>query len=150
MGCSFIAFRIACSLGRAYDSDAGTSQSLTISAGKMPEQNTAGKCGLRCVWVASLLQGSLARQKTLLYGFDMSAMELLKQVGQELEKLPSADRAQFFDGVVSLEETFEAKESRAEGKALNWPDIHARHRRIFGNARLPENFVLAERQEEDQ
>ena len=77
----------------------------------------------------------------------MSAKELLKQVSDQLEQLPREEREAFFDGVVNLEQRLPPTRPRLQSRRLRWPDIHVRHRRIFGKAVLPENIVLAAREE---
>ena len=78
----------------------------------------------------------------------MSAIELLEKVKLELAHLPAPEREKFFDGLLSLEETILPPQKSAANH-LEWPDIHERHRRIFGDRVLPENIVLAAREEED-
>ena len=79
----------------------------------------------------------------------MSAKELLKQVSLQLEQLPPDEREESLDSIASLEQTTSAPKSQITGKSLAWPDIRARHQRIFGNVVLAENIVLAAREEED-
>jgi hypothetical protein len=71
----------------------------------------------------------------------MSAVELLKQV----EALPARERESFVLALLKLE----AKPSPAKrkGRRVEWPDIEARTKRIFGKRVFP-NLVLLERQEE--
>jgi hypothetical protein len=79
----------------------------------------------------------------------MSAAELLKQVSKEFSKLSADEREKFVDGVLDLEGTASVAEPASTGTALKWPDIEARHRRIFGKSKLPVNLVLEAREEED-
>jgi hypothetical protein len=71
----------------------------------------------------------------------VSAVELLKQV----EALPAREREKF---VLALRK-LEAKPSDGKRKSqrVEWPDIEARTKRIFGERVFP-NLVLLERQEE--
>jgi hypothetical protein len=78
----------------------------------------------------------------------MSAKELLEQIGKQLEQLPAEEREAFLDGVVNLEQSLPSKKEPFSRRSLQWPDIHARHRQIFGNLVLDENIVLAAREEE--
>lgn len=78
----------------------------------------------------------------------MSAKELLEQVSKQLEQLPLEEREAFLDGVVSLEQKLPFTNESHSHQSLQWPDIHMRHRRIFGNVILPENVVLAAREED--
>lgn len=79
----------------------------------------------------------------------MSASELLRQVGQQLKQLPLAEREKFLDGILNLEYALPRAIRSVAGAPLRWPDIHARHRRIFGDTVLAENVVLAAREEEE-
>ncbi len=78
----------------------------------------------------------------------MSASELLDELGERLERLPPLERERFFDGIAALELRFGRRELATAPRPLPWPDIHARHRRIFGDEVLPENIVLAARAED--
>lgn len=71
----------------------------------------------------------------------MSAAELLKQV----KALPAREREKFVLAVLTLDE---ARPTRSNGKQkrVNWPDVEARAKRIFGERVLP-NLVLLEREE---
>lgn len=71
----------------------------------------------------------------------MSAAELLRKV----ESLPAREREKFLLALV----TQEAKRPKTKRmvKRVEWPDIEARARRIFGDRVLP-NLVLLEREEE--
>ena len=40
------------------------------------------------------------------YAFHVSASELLKQVGQQLKKLPAEEREKFLEGILNLESGF--------------------------------------------
>jgi hypothetical protein len=71
----------------------------------------------------------------------MSAAELLKQI----KALPAREREKFLLAVLTLDETMPAR-SNGKRKRVNWPDVEARARRIFGNRVLP-NLVLLEREE---
>ena len=75
------------------------------------------------------------------YPPEMSASELLKQV----KALPPRERQKFLLAVLTLEE---AAPSRAKSRTrrVNWPDVEARARRIFGERVLP-NLVSLEREE---
>jgi hypothetical protein len=79
----------------------------------------------------------------------MSASELLREVGEQLRKLPTEERERFFEGMVSLEDALPHGNGEGAVRPLAWPDIQARHQRIFGDTLLPENVVLAGREEED-
>ena len=78
----------------------------------------------------------------------MSAIELLQKVKLDLAHLPAEEREKFFDGVLTLEEGSLPSQKTA-GNHIEWPDIRERHRRIFGDRALPENIVLAAREEEE-
>ena len=78
----------------------------------------------------------------------VSATDLLEQVKQELQRLPAREREKFFDGLAGLEERLPSSHPTSE-IPLAWPDIQARHRRIFGDAVLPENIVLEAREREE-
>jgi hypothetical protein len=79
----------------------------------------------------------------------MSAIELLEKVRLDLAHLTAAEREEFFDGLLTLEESIPAPQKSAHDH-VQWPDIHERHRRIFGDRVLPENIVLAAREDEEQ
>jgi hypothetical protein len=79
----------------------------------------------------------------------MSASELLEQVRKQLKKLPAAEKDRFFTEIVALEGALTPNHKDRKVPVLNWPDIHARHHRIFGDTVLQENVVLAARDEED-
>lgn len=79
---------------------------------------------------------------------DMSAVELLEIVKGELALLPVEERERFLDGLVALEGVTPFQQS-STGDRVQWPNIHQRHRHIFGDRVLPENIVLAAREEED-
>ena len=72
----------------------------------------------------------------------MSTTELLEQV----RALPARERRKFVRGILALEEAPPAGTSE-QIKAVRWPDVEARARRIFGERTLP-NLVLLEREEE--
>ena len=78
----------------------------------------------------------------------MSAIELLEKVKLELAHLPAPERDRFFDGLLSLEDGMLVSQ-KSDGERIQWPDIHERHRRNFGDQVLPENVVLSAREEED-
>ncbi|MBI2926914.1 MAG: hypothetical protein HYY24_14560 [Verrucomicrobia bacterium] len=78
----------------------------------------------------------------------MSAIELLEKVRGELAHLRAEERERFFDGLTTLEDVMPFPQNSA-GDHVQWPDIHERHRRIFGDCVLPENVVLAAREEEE-
>jgi hypothetical protein len=69
----------------------------------------------------------------------MSAVELLKQV----KALPPRERRKFFLAVLSLEDGAPARSPRIT-RRVQWPDVQARAKRIFGDCVLP-NLVLSER-----
>lgn len=71
----------------------------------------------------------------------MSAVELLEQV----KALPARERKKFFQAVLTLEEDEPARTGSGRPH-VNWPDVEARARRIFGDRILP-NLVLLEREE---
>ena len=71
----------------------------------------------------------------------MSTVELLKQV----KALPAHEREKFFLAVLTLEEEAPGR-SNGKKKRVQWPDVEARARRIFGDRVLP-NLVLLEREE---
>jgi len=79
----------------------------------------------------------------------MSASELLEQVRKELKKLPAEQQERFFDEILTLEGNPARDNVQPAAGSLPWPDIHARHRRIFGDTVLQENIVLAAREEEN-
>ncbi len=72
----------------------------------------------------------------------MKAARLLDQV----KALPPRERQKFLAAVRTLEEETAARLT-ARAKRVEWPDVQARARRIFGNRVLP-NLVLLEREEE--
>lgn len=71
----------------------------------------------------------------------MSTAELLKQV----KALPAREREKFLLAVLSLDETTRAR-SNGKKKRVNWPDVEARAKRIFGD-RVLSNLILLEREE---
>ena len=77
----------------------------------------------------------------------MSAIELIELVKQHLKHLPADEQAKFFQNLDTLEES-QARAQTGDKKSLPWPDIHERHRRIFGDRILPNNIVLAARAED--
>ena len=77
----------------------------------------------------------------------MSASELLNDVSQIVRQLPPAEQQEFFDGLFALKREVEPSSSLAGHSKADWPDIRARHRRIFGDTVFSENIVLAERGE---
>jgi hypothetical protein len=79
----------------------------------------------------------------------VSAKELLEQVSIQLKQLPPEEREAFLDGIADLDGGSACTERPSMDKPLAWPDIHLRHQRIFGQTVLPENAVLAARDEED-
>jgi hypothetical protein len=79
----------------------------------------------------------------------MSARELLRQVSEQLRELPAEEQERFFDEILALDVALPVQHDEATKHSLRWPDIHARHRRIFGGTVLPENIVLAAREEEE-
>ena len=79
----------------------------------------------------------------------MSAKELLKQVGDQLEQLPPGEREAFLDGILHLDESLPRTPRPYSSQPLRWPDIHLRHRQIFGDTVLTENIVLAAREDDD-
>ena len=78
----------------------------------------------------------------------MSAKELLDQVRKQLAQLPAVEKDRFFTEIIALEGASAPDHKQTEARPLQWPDIHARHRRIFGDTVLQENLVLASRDEE--
>ena len=79
---------------------------------------------------------------------DPNAYSLLVSTGELLEQvkaLPSREREKFLLALLKVER----KPSRRNQKngRVEWPDVEARAKRIFGNRMLP-NLVLLERQEE--
>jgi hypothetical protein len=79
----------------------------------------------------------------------VSATELIEQVKRELQGLPVNEQERFFNGVAALEQSLPSPRLPASGGTpLAWPDVQARHRRIFGDQVLPVNIVLAARDEE--
>ncbi len=71
----------------------------------------------------------------------MSAVELLKKV----KALPVRERQRFVRAVLALAEEAPSLPKRGD-RAVKWPDVEARAKRIFGNRVLP-NLVLCEREE---
>jgi hypothetical protein len=71
----------------------------------------------------------------------MSATELLKQV----KALPPGERRKFVQAVLTLEEEVSSR-AKAKAKRVEWPDVEARARRIFGECVRP-SLVLLEREE---
>ncbi len=72
----------------------------------------------------------------------MNAAKLLDQV----KALPPRERQRFLAAVRALEEKMPARPAKT-GKRVEWPDVQARAKRIFGDRVLP-NLVLLEREEE--
>ena len=72
----------------------------------------------------------------------MNAPRLLDQV----KALPLRERRKFLAAVRTLEKETPARPTKRV-KRIEWPDVHARAKRIFGNRVLP-NLVLIEREEE--
>ena len=72
----------------------------------------------------------------------MNAARLLNQV----KDLPPRERQKFLEAVRTLEEEAPARPAKRL-KRVEWPDVEARARRIFGDRVLP-NLVLLEREEE--
>ncbi len=72
----------------------------------------------------------------------MNAAKLIDQV----KALPPRERQKFLAAVRTLEEEAQARPAK-RGKRVEWPDVQARAKRIFGNRVLP-NLVLLEREEE--
>ncbi len=72
----------------------------------------------------------------------MNAARLLNQV----KDLPPRERQKFMDAVRALEEEIPARPGKRL-RHVEWPDVEARARRIFGDRVLP-NLVLLEREEE--
>ena len=75
------------------------------------------------------------------YRYDMSVVELLKQV----KALPAREREKLFLAILALEEESPVQPARSS-KRVKWPDVEARAKRIFGDRVLP-NLVLLERNE---
>jgi len=75
------------------------------------------------------------------YCSTMSAVELLKQV----KALPAREREKFVLAILTLDEATPGR-SNGKKKRVNWPDVEARARRIFGDRVMP-NLVLLEREE---
>ena len=75
----------------------------------------------------------------------MSAAKLLKN----LEALPAREREKFVRAVLKLSEKRAARPAKKKAKVsrVNWPDVEARAKQIFGTRQLP-NFVLLERAEQ--
>lgn len=71
----------------------------------------------------------------------MSATELLKRV----QALPATERQKFMLAVLTMEKETPVH-SNGRRKAVKWPDVEERARRIFGDRTLP-NLVLLEREE---
>ena len=72
----------------------------------------------------------------------MSTSELLKQI----KALPHRERQKVFKVILALEENEQAH-TPMKTKAVKWPDVEARAKRIFGDRVLP-NLVLLDREEE--
>jgi hypothetical protein len=78
----------------------------------------------------------------------MTASELLSQVRHELEQMPTSERGAFFDGLFDLEIEVEQK---ADGQSpfVNWSSHFETMKEVWGDNVLPENIVLAAREEEE-
>jgi len=77
----------------------------------------------------------------------MSAAELFDQVKVQLKSLPAEEQQLFLDRLIALEEDLPVSQPDS-ATLLKWPDIEARHRRIFGDQVLNENIVLGAREDE--
>jgi hypothetical protein len=82
------------------------------------------------------------REEAVSNEFKVSPGELLKQ----FKPLPPRERQKVFKAIFVLEENDSAS-LPMKTKPVEWPDVEARAKRIFGNRRLP-NLVLLEREEE--
>jgi phage-related protein len=72
----------------------------------------------------------------------MNAAKLLDQV----RALPPRERQRFLAAVRRLEKEIPTPAAK-RSKRVEWPDVHERAKRIFGDRVLP-NLVLLEREEE--
>ncbi len=72
-------------------------------------------------------------------------MNTAKLLGQ-VKALTPRERQKFLAAVRTLEEETPARPAK-RGKRIEWPDVQARAKRIFGDRVLP-NLVLLEREEE--
>jgi hypothetical protein len=70
----------------------------------------------------------------------MTAAELLEQI----KALPARERRKLLESILELEE--DSTPSPASLQRVQWPDVEARAKRIFGNKIMP-NLVLMERGE---
>ena len=77
----------------------------------------------------------------------MSANELLEQVKQEFEQMPPIEREVFLDKLLDLAGARAEDLDEVTSSDPHWPDVRARHRRIFGDAILVENIVTSARAE---
>jgi len=71
----------------------------------------------------------------------VSAVELIKEV----KALPAPEREKFLLAVLELEER--QRKPRRKSKRIQWPDVEARAKRIFGKRVFP-NLVLVEREDQ--
>lgn len=71
----------------------------------------------------------------------MSVAELLKQV----QALPPRERQKFLRAVLALEEEVPTRPPKI-ARRVQWPDVEARAKHIFGDRVLP-NLILLEREE---
>jgi len=70
----------------------------------------------------------------------MKAVEVLKHI----KALPTREREKLFHAILAMEDEYHRPLRKA--KRVNWPDVEARAKRIFGDRVLP-NLVLLEREE---
>ena len=70
----------------------------------------------------------------------MKANEVLKHI----KALPTREREKLLNAMLALED--EHRLPVRQAKQVNWPDVEARAKRIFGDRVLP-NLVLLEREE---
>jgi hypothetical protein len=70
----------------------------------------------------------------------MKALDVLKHI----KALPTREREKLFHAILALEDEY--RQPPKKGKRVNWPDVEARAKRIFGDRLLP-NLVLLDREE---
>ncbi len=110
--------------------------SATFEFGQLPGQVSRRPPAAHPDIVLGIANGC-RRQYRLL----MSAVELLKQV----KALPRREREKLLLAALEMEEE-PSRQLSGKSKAVKWPDIEERARRIFGERIVP-NLVLMERAE---
>jgi len=85
----------------------------------------------------------LASNEKRVHDAGVSAVQLLKEV----RALPPNERRKFVFALLDCEETASSAPA-GKSKRVQWPDVQARARRIFGRRVFP-NLVLLDRSEQN-